>query len=172
MADGRVAFMGSIGEAKDFFSSQGLGICDNFLERSVNTINPGYNVDNMFALNLSTLGSGYRAGYWQQLVTCLAVFVGVLYYGQGYDYSNVDNIKGALNVIVLQTIMTQPLVALTTLIGEEALLCREHHNRTYAMFPYMLATIITQVQFNYFDQQTDQLYTIGVYSILFRNKII
>ncbi|CAG2166866.1 unnamed protein product [Oppiella nova] len=115
MADGRVAFMGSIGEAKDFFSSQGLEICDNFLERSVHTINPGYNVDNMSALNLATLGSGYRAG--------------ILYYGQGYDYSNVDNIKGALS----------------TLIGEEALLCREHHNRTYALFPYILATIITQV---------------------------
>ncbi|CAG2168749.1 unnamed protein product [Oppiella nova] len=131
MADGRVAFMGSIGEAKDFFSSQGLEICDNFLDRRVNTVNTEYNVGNMCALNLATLGSGYRAGYWQQLVTCLTVLVGILYYGQGYDYSNVDNIKGTLN----------------TLIGEEALLCREHHNRTYALFPYLLATIITQYSY-------------------------
>ncbi|CAG2169951.1 unnamed protein product [Oppiella nova] len=148
MADGRVAFMGSIGEAKDFFSSQGLEICDYYLEWNANTVNSRYNVDNMCALNLATLGSGYRASYWQQLVTCMAVLFGVLYYGQGYDYSNVDNIKGALNLILMENSMTLSMIAMTTLIGEEALLCREHHNRTYALFPYMLATIITQVQFN------------------------
>ncbi|CAG2178882.1 unnamed protein product [Oppiella nova] len=144
MADGRVAFMGSIGEAKDFFSSQGLEICDNYLEWNANKVNSGYNVHNMCALNLATLGSGYRAGYWQQLVTSMTVLFGILYYGQGYDYSNVDNIKGALNMILTRTSMTQSMVALITLIGEEALLFREHHNRTYALFPYILATFITQ----------------------------
>ncbi|CAG2180532.1 unnamed protein product, partial [Oppiella nova] len=170
MADGRVAFMGSIGEAKDFFSSQGLELCDNYLEWNANKVNSGYNVDNICPLNLATLGSGYRAGYWEQLVTvlwrsyivlmrnpsliqtrlaCMTVLFGILYYGQGYDYSNVDNIKGALNMILQRTSMSQSMVALTTLIGEEALLFREHHNRTYALFPYILATIITQVMFKY-----------------------
>ncbi|CAG2168439.1 unnamed protein product [Oppiella nova] len=106
-------------------------ICDNYLEWNANKVNSGYNMDNMCPLNLATLGSGYRAGYWQQLVT-------------GYDYSNVDNIKGALNMILTRTSMAESMVALTTLIGEEALLFREHHNRTYALFPYILATIITQ----------------------------
>ena len=46
-------------------------ICDNYLEWSANTVNSRYNVDNMCALNLATLGSGYRAGYWRQLVTVL-----------------------------------------------------------------------------------------------------
>ncbi|CAG2173156.1 unnamed protein product [Oppiella nova] len=100
----------------------------------------------MSVLNLDTLGSGYRAGYWQQLDTSMTVLFGVLYYGQGYNYSNVDNIKGALNMILSRTSMTQATVALTTLIGEEALLCREHHNRTYAMFPYILAIFTTQGQ--------------------------
>ncbi|CAG2180051.1 unnamed protein product, partial [Oppiella nova] len=119
-------------------------ICDYYLEWSANTVNSGYNVDNMFSLKLATLGSGYRADYWQQLVTSMAVLFGILYYRQGYDYSNVDNIKGALNMIIMRCSMTQSMFALTTLIGEEALLCREHHNRTYALFPYMLATLITQ----------------------------
>ncbi|CAG2171226.1 unnamed protein product [Oppiella nova] len=122
-------------------------ICDNYLEWSHgNTINTEYDVDTMSEINLATLGSGYRAGYWRQLVTCLTVVFGVLYYGQGYDYSNVDNIKGALNIILEQNTMLQAMVALTTLIGEEALLCREHHNRTYAVFPYILATIINQYE--------------------------
>ncbi|CAG2170869.1 unnamed protein product [Oppiella nova] len=98
----------------------------------------------MCASNLATLGSGYRAGYWRQLITCTTVLFGVLYYGQGYDYSNVDNIKGALNMILTRTSLTQSMLALTTLIGEEALLCREHHNRTYALIPYILANFITQ----------------------------
>ncbi|CAG2172693.1 unnamed protein product [Oppiella nova] len=105
MADGRVAFMGSIGEAKDFFSSQGL-VCpktynpsDYYLRELVNS---GYNVDKMSALNTATLGSGYRA-----------VVFGVLYYGQGYDYSNVDNINGALNMILLEYSLAQSTVALT-----------------------------------------------------------
>ncbi|CAG2180697.1 unnamed protein product, partial [Oppiella nova] len=136
-------------EAKDFFSSQGLELCDNYLEWNANKVNSGYNVHNMCPLNLATLGSGYRAGYWQQLVTIMTVLFGILYYGQGYDYSNVDNIKGALNMILTRTSMAQSMGALTTLIGEEALLCREHHNRTYALFPYILATFITQVMFKY-----------------------
>ncbi|CAG2172789.1 unnamed protein product [Oppiella nova] len=90
------------------------------------------------------MGSGYRAGYWQQLVTSMAVLFGILYYGQGYDYSNFDNIKGAFYMIIMRCSVTQSLFALTTFIGEEALLCREHHNRTYALFPYMLATFIIQ----------------------------
>ncbi|CAG2169950.1 unnamed protein product [Oppiella nova] len=98
----------------------------------------------------------------------MAVVFGVLYYGQGYDYSNVSNINGALNMILQEPSMAQSMVALSTLIGEEALLCREHHNRTYALFPYILATIITQ--YTYFGQQTDQLYTIGVYRNLREGK--
>ncbi|CAG2172928.1 unnamed protein product, partial [Oppiella nova] len=33
---------------------------------------------------------------------CLVILFGILYYGQGYDYSNVDNITGALNMILMR----------------------------------------------------------------------
>ncbi|CAG2169977.1 unnamed protein product [Oppiella nova] len=145
MADGRVAFMGSIGLSQNLQSIgllfTGIGnyaqtkskvneICDNYLEWTANNVNSGYNVDNISDLNMQTLGSGYRAGYWQQL---------------GYDYSNVDNITGALIAILTKNMGSHSTIALTTLVGEEALLFREHHNRTYALFPYILATIIIQV---------------------------
>ncbi|CAG2173464.1 unnamed protein product [Oppiella nova] len=130
-----------------------------------------YNGNHMSTLNLATLGSDYRAGYWRQMVTVLwrsyIVFVrnpgflrdrfitmlwmtilfGLFYYGKGYDYSITNDINGALNMILQTFVMTQSILTLMALVGEEAVLCREHHNRTYALFPYILATIILQVMY-------------------------
>ena len=49
-------------------------ICDNYLESSYSKLTINTNDNNsqeINAPNISTLGSGYRAGYWRQFVTLL-----------------------------------------------------------------------------------------------------
>ncbi|CAG2167150.1 unnamed protein product [Oppiella nova] len=151
MADGRVAFMGSIGDAKDLFSSQGLGTT-----RGTPT------------LNIPILGSGYKAGYWRQFITLLwrsyvtlirnpqfildrlamylinVFWMGIMFYNIGHAYSDASNIMGAL-IMVMGAICIPPMYfALVTLVDEMPLLYREHHDRTYAVLPYFLSTIMIQ----------------------------
>ncbi|CAG2177993.1 unnamed protein product, partial [Oppiella nova] len=115
MADGRVAFMGSIGDAKNFFSSQGLDTT-----RGTPTF------------NIPILGSGYKAGYWQQFVTLLwrsyvtlirnprllldrlvmylinVFWVGIMFYNIGHAYSDASTIMGAL-IMVMGTSCIPPI---------------------------------------------------------------
>ncbi|CAG2171277.1 unnamed protein product [Oppiella nova] len=177
MADGRVAFKGSIGDAKNFFSTQGLQICDNYLELSYSDITINTNENNTRGtptINIPILGTGYKATYWRQFVTILwrsyitlirnpqllldrfvmylwlchqitAFCMGIIFYNIGHAYSDASNIMGALISLIQSTSFPPIYYALTTLVDEQPLMFREHHNRTYAVLPYFLSTIIIQL---------------------------
>ncbi|CAG2173709.1 unnamed protein product [Oppiella nova] len=127
MTDGRVAFKGSIGDAKNFFSSQGLQICDNYLDSSYSDITINANENNTRGtptFNKPILRSGYRAGYWRQFVTLLwrsyitltrnpkllldrlvmylinAFLFGLMFYNIGHAYSDASNIMGVLIMVI------------------------------------------------------------------------
>ncbi|CAG2177391.1 unnamed protein product [Oppiella nova] len=155
MADGRVAFMGSIGDAKNFFSTQGLQICDNYLESSYTDITINANENNTRgtpAINIPILGTGYRAGYWRQFVTLLwrsyitltrnpqllldrlvmylitAFWLCIMFYNIGNAYSDASNIMGALITLIQATCMPPIYYASVTLVEEMPLMYREYHN--------------------------------------------
>ncbi|CAG2176026.1 unnamed protein product, partial [Oppiella nova] len=77
MADGRVAFMGTTREAKEFFSSLGYKICDNYLDFSHSPImitNGTENksedtFDEQTDGNEDIVDRGHRAGVWRQMFT-------------------------------------------------------------------------------------------------------
>ncbi|CAG2176725.1 unnamed protein product [Oppiella nova] len=142
MADGRVAFMGSIGDAKNFFSSQELQICDNYLDSGYSDITINANENNTRGtptLNKPILRSGYRAGYWRQFVTLLwrsyitLIRNPQLLLDRFVMYLYVHTVKGELRQCVYhhgKLIRTMGVMGKGwTSLEEQSLMYREHHNR-------------------------------------------
>ncbi|CAG2107829.1 unnamed protein product [Medioppia subpectinata] len=174
MADGRVAFMGKRTEAQQFFSSIGYAICDEFQESSFGTemsaetlaLNKSNN--NIKAIEVAVGSDNYRVGVFRQSVALfwrtyvltirnprflrgqlfraiiMGLMMGTIFYKQGANLAGIQNINGAINIITQNNAMMTMMLSITTFCMDTAILCREHHNRMFAIFPYFIATVIIQ----------------------------
>ncbi|CAG2172259.1 unnamed protein product [Oppiella nova] len=121
MADGRVAFMGTTSDAKQFFTSQGL--------RGIG----------------GKLGHYFGAQpYLLYAIQVSAILMGLVFWGQGSQL-NINNINGALNLMAQLNSLCLASVAITVFFSEAPIVSREHLNHTYAVFPYFLAIVSLQI---------------------------